>query len=189
MPWEKSFSEEDAIEKAMYLFWERGYEAASVNELLEETGISRSSLYNAFGGKQEFFVRALLKFDAERQRSVLAAFEAQDTPLESIKAVFDQAVEDPFKRGCFLVNTALEIQGHNEEVKSQATTAVEDFKRFYERLIEQGKVLGEIPATVDTSAAASGLLAVLFGMRVVGRGTCSKETLRQMADQALRLLE
>jgi len=65
MPWEKSFSEEDAIAKAMYLFWERGYESTSVNELLEETGISRSSLYNAFGGKQKLFVRALEKYDLE----------------------------------------------------------------------------------------------------------------------------
>jgi len=173
----------------MFLFWEKGYEATSITDLIDATGVKRQSLYNAFGGKQELFVRALLKFDAERQRSVLAALEAKGTPLDSIKAVFDLAVEDPLKRGCFLVNTALEIQGHNEEVKIQAATAVEDFKNFYERLIDQGKEVGEIPTSVDTAAAASGLLAALFGMRVMGRGTCSPETLRQVADQALRLLE
>ncbi len=188
MPWEKNFDVNQALESAMLVFWEKGYEATSIADLIEATGIKRQSLYNAFGGKQEFFIRALLKFDAERQRSVLEALEAEGKPLESIKFIFDQAVEDPLKRGCFLVNTALEIQGHNEDVKIQATSGVEDFKQFYVRLIEQGKQLGEIPASVDTNAAASGLLAALFGMRVMGRGTCSQETLRQVADQALRLL-
>jgi len=188
LPWEKNFDVNQALESAMLVFWEKGYESTSIADLIEATGVKRQSLYNAFGGKQEFFIRALLKFDTERQRSVLEALEAEGKPLESIKFIFDQAVEDPLKRGCFLVNTALEIQGHNEDVKIQATSGVEDFKQFYVRLIEQGKQLGEIPASVDTNAAASGLLAALFGMRVMGRGTCSQETLRQVADQALRLL-
>jgi len=188
MPWEKSFEVEEALEKAMQVFWNKGYEATSITDLVEATGVKRQSLYNAFGGKQEFFVRALLKFDAERRQKVLADFEARGTPLASIAAIFDQAVEDPLKRGCFLVNTALEIQGHNEEVKQLASAAVEDFRKFYERLIEHGKIRGEIPTIVDASAAASGLLAALFGIRVMGRGTVSKDVLRQIAAQALRLL-
>jgi len=185
LPWKKNFDEDEVLESAMQVFWEKGYEATSLTDLIEATGVKRQSLYNAFGGKQEFFVRALLKFDAERRQNVLAALEARGAPLDSIKAVFDQAVEDPLKRGCFLVNTALEIQGHDEEVKVLASAAVEDFRRFYERLIEHGKVRGEIPATVNTSAAASGLLAALC---VMGRGTVGKDVLRQVADQALRLL-
>jgi len=173
----------------MLVFWENGYEATSLADLIEATGVQRQSLYNAFGGKRELFVRALLKFDAERQRSVLADIEARGEPLKAIKDVFDQAVEDPLKRGCFLVNTSLEIQAHDEEVKLLAEAAVKDFRRFYERMIEHAKVRGEICATIDTSAAASGLLAALFGMRVMGRGTTSKDVLRQVADQALRLLE
>ncbi len=63
MPWEKSFDEEVAIEKAMLVFWEKGFEPASIADLLEGTGLNRGSLYNAFGGKQQLFVKALLKYD------------------------------------------------------------------------------------------------------------------------------
>jgi len=135
------------------------------------------------------FVRALKKFDAERQRGVLAEIEAQGEPLKAIHYVFEQAVEDKLTRGCFLVNTSLEIQMHDEEIKSLASAAVEDFRNFYERTIDHAKERGEIPVTVETSAAASALLAALFGIRVMGRGAVGRDVLRQVADQALRLLE
>jgi TetR/AcrR family transcriptional repressor of nem operon len=57
MPWEKSFNEETALEKAMQVFWEKGFEPASIADLLEGTGLNRGSLYNAFGGKQQLFVK------------------------------------------------------------------------------------------------------------------------------------
>jgi len=189
MPWEKNFDQEEAIERIMEVFWQKGYEATSLTDLTEATGVKRQSLYNAFGGKRDLFVRALKKFDAERQRGVLAEIEAQGEPLKAIHDVFDQAVEDKLTRGCFLVNTSLEIQMHDEEVKSLASAAVEDFRSFYERTIDHAKERGEIPVTVDTSAAASALLAALFGIRVMGRGAVGRDVLRQVADQALRLLE
>ena len=67
MPWEKSFDEELALEKAMEVFWSRGFDSASIAELIAQTGINRGSLYNAFGGKQPLFVRTLLKYDRERR--------------------------------------------------------------------------------------------------------------------------
>jgi len=188
MPWKKNFDEGEVLERAMKVFWEKGYEATSIRDLMEATGVKRQSLYNTFGGKREFFIRTLLKYDTERRQNALAAYEARGTPLDSIKAIFDQAVGDPLSRGCFLVNTALELQRHDEEIKMLVSAAVEDFRGFYERLIEHGKVQGEIPPTVDASTAAAGLLAALFGLRSMGRGAATEEMLRQAAAQAMKLL-
>ena len=65
MPWGKSFDEEAALEKAVQVFWSRGFDSASMAELIEQTGVNRGSLYNAFGGKQSLFVQALAKYDRD----------------------------------------------------------------------------------------------------------------------------
>ncbi len=64
MPWEKSFKEEEAIEKAMKLFWEKGYEPASIADIIEATGVNRGSLYNAFGGKKSYSSKPYLNTNA-----------------------------------------------------------------------------------------------------------------------------
>jgi len=188
VPWKKNFDIEEAVEKAMIVFWEKGYEATSIVDLTEATGVQRQSLYNAFGGKQEFFIRALEKFIAERQRAVLVDHEARGKPLESINSLFDDAVEGAGKRGCFLVNTALELQSHGEEVRKLVSAASKAFRNSFVKLITQGQELGEIPASIEPREAASGLLAGLYGIRVMGRGAVGKRVQRLAANQTLRLV-
>jgi len=192
MPWKKNFDVEEAVESAMQVFWEKGYKATSIADLTEATGVQRQSLYNAIGDKRSLFVRSLLKYDGEKCRTLLASLEARGTPKDSIQALFAAAIEqckgDELKRGCFLVNTALELQGHDEEVTHLVSSAIEEFRVFFKRLIDHGKVRGEISKALDTDATASGLLAGLMGLRVLARGAVSEAVLQQAADQTLRLI-
>ena len=192
MPWEKNFDVEETIGKAMQVFWEKGYEGASIADLTEATGVKRQSLYNAIGDKRRFFVRSLLKYDTENRQATLASLEARGEPRQAIVDLFagiaQEAIEDPARRGCFLVNTALELARHDDEVRTLVTSALEDFRAFFERMIEHGKVRGEIPETVDAAAAASGLLGLFLGIRVLARGAGERVALQQMAAQATRLL-
>ena len=192
MPWKKTFEVEDAVEAAMMVFWAKGYEATSIADLTEATGVQRQSLYNAIGNKQQIFVRSLLRYDTERRQRRLAELEARGTPLASIRAFFawivQQSGEASGRRGCLLVNTALAIQGHDDEVKLLVSSAVDDLRRFFQRTIAHGKVIGEISESVDADATASGLLAALMGIRVMARGSTSDEVLRQAGEQALRLV-
>ena len=84
MPWEKSFDEDEAVGKAMKVFWEKGYEPASMADLIAVTGITRGSLYNAFGGKEQLFIKALEKYDKDNRRAMLAKLEAMDDPQRAI---------------------------------------------------------------------------------------------------------
>lgn len=192
MPWKKNFDEEEALENAMKVFWEKGYASTSISDLTKATGVQRQSLYNAFGNKRKLFIRSLLKYNTDRRQQKLAMLESRGKPLESIQAMFamvaEQSMSQVDKRGCFLVNTALSLPAHDDEVHLLVTSAIEDFRAFFKRLIEHAKVREELPATVDTDAVASGLLAAVMGIRVMSRGSGNERVIRQAADQALRLL-
>lgn len=192
MPWEKSFKEEEAVGKAMELFWEKGYEPASISDLIEATGVNRGSLYNAFGGKQKLFLKALIKYECDNSRKVISQLEAMDDPIRSIQYLFDaivkETVEDKQKKGCFLINTALELAIHDEDVNSIVIEGLGRVEAFLRRSIEVAQARGDIPAAVDAPATAKALFASIVGIRVLGRGVFQKEALDVIADQAKRLL-
>lgn len=192
MPWKKSFDEDDAIAKAMKVFWEKGFQPASIADLIAGTGITRGSLYNAFGGKEKLFVKALLKYDQEKRRAILAEFEAMDDPKRAIGALFDgivaETLADSEKKGCFLVNTASELATHGEEVNRIVHNGLREFEAFFRRSIEVGQARKDIPDSLDPEATAKALLAMIVAIRVLGRGAFNESALNTIADQALRSL-
>ncbi len=193
MPWEKSFDEDEAIGKAMKVFWEKGFEPASIADLIAGTGITRGSLYNAFGGKEQLFVKTLLKYDRENRRATLAEFEAMDDPKRAIAALFDcivaETITDTEKKGCFIVNTASELATHGEDVKRIVHNGLREFEAFFRRSIEVAQARKDIPESLDPETTAKALLAMTVAIRVLGRGTFDETALTTIADQALRLLD
>lgn len=193
MPWEKSFDEDDALAKAMKVFWEKGYEPASIADLIAGTGITRGSLYNAFGGKEQLFVKTLLKYDRENRRAMLAELEAMDDPKRAIITLFDGIVAETFadseKKGCFIVNTASELATHGEEVNRIIHNGIREFEAFLRRSIEVAKARKEMPESLDPEATAKALFAMIVAIRVLGRGVFDEPALTTIANQALRLLD
>jgi TetR/AcrR family transcriptional repressor of nem operon len=192
MPWEKSFDEDEAVGKAMKVFWKKGFESASMADLITGTGITRGSLYNAFGGKKELFVKALLKYDKDNRRALLAELEAMDDPLRAIAALFDtlvaETISDAEKKGCFLVNTASDLTTHDEEVNSIVRNGLREIQAFFRRSIEVAQARKQIADTVDPEATAKGLMAMVVGIRVLGRGMFDASSLETIAAQAQRVL-
>jgi TetR/AcrR family transcriptional repressor of nem operon len=192
MPWEKTFDEAEALEKSMKLFWEKGYVATSITNLIETTGVNRGSLYNAFGGKHELFVQSLLKYDAEFRRSTLAELEAMNNPVEAIRVLFDaivrETVEDTEKKGCFLINTALELESHDDKTLSIVKQGLEDFEAFFRRCLEVAQARREAPASLNPGITAKMLLSLVVAMRVLGRGAYKEPALMQISQEAQRLI-
>lgn len=181
MPWEKSFDEELVLGKAMEVFWEKGYKATSITDLIEGTGINRGSLYNAFGGKQAMFERVLLKYDLEKRRVRIADLEALDDPKVAIMRFFDTLVADTLadtdKKGCFLINSAIEIGSHDEQVSEIIKNGLREIEGFFRRSIEVGQIRGEIRKEVLPEIAAKSLLANLVAIRVLGRGAFNDDAI------------
>ena len=192
MPRKKSFDVEEAVRAAMDTFWNHGYERTSIDDLTEATGVKRQSLYNALGEKREMFVKALLKYDLEERRNALAQVEATQSGRGAIEYLFTLLVEhcskDKTRRGCFLVNTALEA-GHDNDVQAIVSEAMRDFQKFFERSLKRGQDEREISRGVDAASVSSALLSMYIGIRVLARGKGQGAVIKDVANQAQRLLD
>ncbi|MFT6045503.1 MAG: TetR/AcrR family transcriptional repressor of nem operon [Arenicella sp.] len=191
MPWEKSFNEQEVLDKAMDVFWQKGFDSTSIADLIENTGLNRGSLYNAYGGKQQLFVKALLNYDQTRLQA-LAGLEALDDPNKAISKFFDSnvsiSVADPDLKGCFLFNTALDVYAHDQQVNQIVTNGVAQIDAFLRRSIEVGQARGTIRADLVAADTAKTLVALALAIRVLSRGVFNQEALQTIADQAKRLI-
>jgi len=192
MPWEKSFNTDSALERAMEVFWAKGYSATSMADLTHAMQINKGSLYNAYGGKEKLFIAAVSKYDLEHRRQTLESLDAVDDPLEAISTLFDALVEqgqtDDLCRGCLLVNTALEFPAHSDAVQQMVTAAFHDFEAFFRRMVARARTRGQIPQAIEPDETAKGLLTLVMGLRVLARGAVSADSLTVIKHQAMRLL-
>ncbi|MEM1181330.1 MAG: TetR/AcrR family transcriptional regulator [Acidobacteriota bacterium] len=192
MPWEKNFDTDKALDEAIKVFWSKGYEATSMSNLTQAMGINKGSLYNAYGSKRALFIKAILKYDVENRRRLLTELEALDDPVTAIGQFFEtliaESVNDVEKKGCFLINTSLELPHHDDETRKIVTGGLEDLEAFFLRGLETARKRGEVAADLDVEEAAKGLVASIVGLRVLSRGTFDEAGLRAIKAQALARL-
>ncbi|HUT50443.1 MAG TPA: TetR/AcrR family transcriptional regulator [Alphaproteobacteria bacterium] len=193
MPWEKQFDPDSALLKAMQTFWARGYDATSMQDLVEGMGVNRGSLYATFGDKRSLFIQALKRYDAVHRQAWTAALAERSAPREAILGAFEgaiaAAIEGGSRDGCLLVNTALELSPHDPEVASIVAEALTGMERFFHTMIVAGQETGAIPARIDADATASALLGLFIGLRVLSRSRPEAPLLRAVADQAAAMLK
>src|SRR5271169_850307 len=135
----REFDEDAVLKAAMNCFWERGYEATSVRDLATEMGITGPSLYNAFGDKRSLFRKALERYAQHSARARIARLESTLPPKEAVQAFITEIVEhsldDRDRRGCLLVNSALEIAPHDPEIGAEIADRLGEVEAFFRRAI------------------------------------------------------
>jgi len=189
MPWEKQFDREAVLDRVMQLFWSRGYEATSMQDIVESTSVNRGSLYATYGDKHALFLAALRMYDERMRRDMLAELEATSEPREAIRQLFLkftlQASPDGGNRGCFMTNTALELAAHDREARQIVANAQEQIEAFLERMITTGRAQGAIGGQANAHDAARGLLASLIGLLVLIRSRPDPALLQTIVDDAI----
>jgi len=189
MPWEKQFDVDAGLERAMREFWAHGYEATSVQDIVDCTGINRGSLYGTYGDKHALFVAALRHYDEKIRHRTLACLEAELGPRAAIRRLFenfaDPAAGGRPTRGCFLTNSALELAAHDPEVAAIVARSQEEIEAFLVRMIEKGQRRGEIAADIEARQVARGLLAGLQGLIVLTRSRPDRDLLQAIIDDAM----
>lgn len=193
MPWERQFNQEKALDTAMQVFWSKGYAATSMQDLVDEMGINRGSLYATFGDKHELFMAALRMFDEQVRQQMLARLTAEHPPREAMRQLFitylSKATLASGNRGCLLTNTALELAAHDPEAARVVARAQEEIEAFFRSRIEAASVAGDIVSTVPPGELARGLLATLLGLMVLIRSRPDPSLLQSVVDDAMRRLD
>ncbi|HEY2607315.1 TetR/AcrR family transcriptional regulator [Paraburkholderia sp. RL18-103-BIB-C] len=188
----RGFDEQEVLEAASAAFWSKGYEATSTRDLVKSTGLTQPSLYNAFGDKRGLFLRALDHYLEHILRERINRLEKTVSPAQSITLFFHEVIEraiaDPDRRGCMLVNSALETSSDDEAFRQTVAAEMAEIRAFFHRGLVAALQSGEIAAVVPTDDAASHLLATLIGIRVLARVTPQYELLYGAVSPALTLL-
>ncbi|MGI9508002.1 MAG: TetR/AcrR family transcriptional regulator [Geminicoccaceae bacterium] len=175
MPWEKTFDSDNALTKAMEAFWARGYEATSMQDLVDCTGIGRGSLYATFGDKHSLFVQALRLYDQRHRADWTERLAELPSGRSAIMAVFDgvivSALDGGCRNGCLLMNTALELSPHDREVGEIVCQCLVHMEHFFCEQLKRAKAANDVPADLSPGETAKALLALLVSLRVF---TCAR---------------
>lgn len=167
MPRPVEFDVERARDRALLLFWQKGYQATSLPDLLAAMGISRSSLYAAYGDKRGLFVECLDLF-AERTRRILAQARDAQPPLDALQCFFERHLDGPGRGraslGCLLVNTVLEMAGVDDALCDRASAHLAGIERLFDGTLRDA---GFAPARASELAGV--LMLLNEGVRVASR--------------------
>ena len=189
----KEFDEAVALTAAIQCFWSRGYEATSVRDLADAMGIAAPSLYNTFGDKRSLYRRALAHYVEHGFCDRIRRLENQLTPRAAIDAFFQEIIElslgDEKRKGCMIVNSALELAPHDPEFQTALANILRDMEAFFLRCVKNGQRAGLISAALPAEDLARMLLGLLMGLRVLARSRPEPELLRGLVRPALALLD
>jgi TetR/AcrR family transcriptional regulator, transcriptional repressor for nem operon len=189
----REFDETTALDAAMDCFWRDGYEATSVRDLAANMGITGTSLYNAFGDKRSLFRQALERYAEQSTRERIARLETTLLPKQAIHAFLNEIVERSLdsldRRGCLLVNSALEIAPHDPELGAEIAARLGEIEAFFHRAVTAAQADGSVPPERDPADLARLLLGVTLGVRVLARSKPQRELLEGVVRPALALLD
>jgi TetR/AcrR family transcriptional repressor of nem operon len=192
MPRPQEFETEAALDRAMELFWQRGYGATSLQDLLDHMGIGRQSLYNTFGDKRQLFLAALDRYVNTTCQETMDRLRQSEAGLEAIQQHFDEllctcAVPGP-RRACLIANTAMELAPHDEEIAKWVKNCLESMVAAFRNAVVNAQDRGEIDVE-SPRATAYYLMTTTLGLGVLAKGGASKKVLRDAADIALSALK
>lgn len=188
----RKFDDEDVLDATVQCFWDRGYAATSVQDLIGRTGLTAASLYNAYGDKRTMFRTALGHYvDGGVGERMLRC--AALPPRQAIEAFFDEvlsrSLKDRAHKGCMLVNSAVELAPHDPEFRKIIAGVLARMEDFFRNCIEKGQADGTISRALPAEILARHLLGVLMGVRVLARVRPERKLLEGVIGPALTLLD
>src|SRR5882762_6213639 len=191
MPRPKEFDRDQALQNAIGVFCEKGYAAASTDELMRAMKIGRQSMYDTFGDKRHLYLEAFQRYVADSVNEQIGYLEKSSSPLAGIERMlvaFATRTERDGIVGCMGVNAICEFGQSDPEVKSLGDTESIRLTAALEHALRQAKSKKEISKTLKESAAAQFIRAMLSGMKVAAKAGADTQALKSIAHFALRSL-
>lgn len=184
----KEFDREVALKIAMEVFWAKGYEATSTDDLRHAMGIGRQSLYDTFASKRELYLEALRRYQDESVSARIDVLRRAASPLSAIRNLLvTVARETPAQRalGCMGVNAICEFDSGDPDVAAIRQASEAAMESALEQTLNEAKTRGEIRASLDERAAAQFLQTTLMGLKITAKAGAKPEVLQRIADVAV----
>lgn len=167
----REFDEAEVLERALEVFWAKGYEATSITDLMHATGLAKGSVYKGFGDKRSFFLRALESY-LSRGRAKYQGFD--DGALDAVEVLRAWMLHGLDLRsatgqacnGCFAVNTSIELAAHDDDVRERLRVHNRKLERMYAATLRRGIKAGSVRADIDVGRTARWVATVISGLQV-----------------------
>jgi TetR/AcrR family transcriptional repressor of nem operon len=180
------------LQKAMNLFWHKGYNGTSMQDLVDGLGISRSSMYDTFGDKHTLFIRSLENYKKMATAEMKTIVDNAPTAKEAIRRMFEYTVtellHDDQHKGCFLVNAGVEMAPHDTEVNKMLCDNDKQLEKYFNEAIKKGQSNGEISNEQSSHALAQFILNSIKGIRVTAKSGADKKIFRDIVEVTMRAL-
>ena len=186
------FDEEKVLDKATMLFWTRGYEATSLDDLLAVMGMGKSSFYHAFNSKRALFERIMDRFVNDAVHRLAGDLPTHPHPIERIREFFREIADSgstQHKKGCFMGNTVVELTNTDRALSSRAVRRLEGMEELFRQQIEAAQRSGELETREDPAILARYLQTMWNGLNITRRIHPDPTALRPLIELQLQVLK
>lgn len=186
----KEFDPDAVLQRALELFWERGYEATSMADLVARLGIARASIYATYGGKHELYLKALDRYLRATDPEIVEALSQPGPVLPAVRSLVGRYAEQSAggTLGCMVVNAAVELAARDPETAHLVESSWNTLETALTSALIRARAQGELAPGRDPRSLARFLLVLFQGMRVLGRAPGDASRLRDATTEALTLL-
>lgn len=186
------FDPQLALQRALELFWCRGYEATSLQELLTAMDISKSSFYQAFGSKHELFERCLKAFRERQVGRMTAALKQAPSGKAFLRSMLmaaaHEAATDEHPKGCLIMNAATEFSGRDAVVADLVGESARQFAGVFQAAIQRAQSEGEIDAKKDAEVLARYVVSTMSGLKTMAKAGMPAAAIEDVTEVALSAL-
>ena len=176
----------------MRVFWEHGYRATSIEDLMAAAGVQKQSLYCAFGDKRSLFLKCLNLYSRQTLLEMRKMLNASDSPLEGIARIMRFASQPPdsksFPPGCLMANTALELGLDDPGVAEEIRRMFRDIEKMLGAAARKAQAQGEISKNLDSIAVGQSLANTISGIRILEKTGASRQQIRTVVETALKAI-
>ena len=187
----KEFDRAEALSAAKAVFWRKGYDATTTDDLRHAMSIGRQSLYDSFGGKRPLYLEVLQRYNTERVLGQVTRLRAAKSPLTGIRNLLFALANEPEeerKLGCMGVAAVCTFGEEDPEITAIGHAASSVLGSALEEVLRKAKEIGEVKPSLDERAVAQFLQSTMVGMKVTAKAGASSEVLRAIAATALKIL-
>lgn len=189
----REFDPKDAAEKAMHLFWAKGYYDTSIRDLVDQTGVNPYGLYSVFTDKRGLFLAAIAHYQETVTRDILGALDKPGSARDGIRAVFERAQKVLMPKqghaGCLMCNTAVELAPHDDEVAQIVSRHLQHLQARFLQQLTRGQTAGDISPEKDLKALSEYFATAAYSLGLLLRAGMSPAHVRRYIATTLSLLD